>query len=134
MGITNVETARTAQRTRTLLRARIDFNGGMSTLECAVRDLSETGARIELGDSVAMPGKFRLFIPKYQKSYDAETRWHRGNSVGIEFVNAPHQSAPKDSDDGRVVKLEAEVAKLRKLIEEIRADPSRARQLLETYD
>ena len=134
MGITNVETARTAQRTRTLLRARIDFNGGMSTLECAVRDLSETGARIELGDSVAMPGKFRLFIPKHQRSYEAETRWHRGNSVGIEFVNAPQQGASRDTEEGRVIKLEAEVAKLRKLVEEIRADPSRARQLLENHD
>lgn len=126
---------RTAPRTRTLLRGRIEFNSGMSTLDCAIRDLSDTGARLELGDSVAMPGVFRLYIPKYERWYDAETRWHRGVFVGIEFVSAnTHKAQPVDTPDSKVARLEAEVVKLRKLVEEIRADPSRARQLLETYE
>lgn len=129
-----MEVERTTQRTRTLLRARIEFNGGMSTLECSVRDLSDTGARLDLADSVGMPGVFRLFIPKYQRWYDAETRWHRGNAVGIEFVSHAHQAGAAGGEETRVARLEAEVVRLRKKLEDIRADPTRARLLLEGFD
>ena len=82
-----------------------------------------------------MPGVFRLYIPKYERWYDAETRWHQGGFVGIEFVTPGARKAqPSESPDGKVARLEAEVVKLRKLFEEIRADPSRARQLLEHYE
>jgi hypothetical protein len=125
---------RAAPRTRTLLQARIEFNNGATTVDCTVRDLSDTGARLQVGESVVIPSKFALFVPKHNRRYGAVLRWHRGGFAGVEFE--PDQASESDPADpeSRVARLEAEVARLRHVIEAIRADPSQARLLLERVD
>ena len=65
---------RSAPRLRTLLLARAEFNGGATTVECTVRDLSETGARIQVPSSAVLPPRFTLFVPKHGRRYDAVMR------------------------------------------------------------
>ena len=125
---------RSAPRTRTLLQARIEFLGGATTVECTVRDLSDSGARLQVGESVVIPSKFTLFVPKHGRRYHALLRWHRGGFAGVEFESDQVSSTGAGDPDSRVAKLEAEVGRLRRVIEAIRADPSQARLLLERLD
>ena len=126
---------RGSTRTRTLLQARIDFNGGLTTIECTVRDLSETGARLEVPASVALPARFQLSVPKLGRKYQAYTKWQRSGFVGIAFEQQASAAGSSEQDpEQRVAKLEAEVAKLRRVVEAIRADPSQARLLLEKFE
>jgi hypothetical protein len=127
---------RAAQRTRTLLQARIEFNNGATTVDCTVRDLSETGARLQVPQSAVVPPHFVLFVPKHGRRYQAQLRWHRDGYIGAAFeVHAAGEvSESEREEDGRVAKLEAEIARLRRVIESIRADPSQARLLVERFD
>ena len=125
---------RSAPRTRTLLQARIEYNNGATTVDCTVRDLSGAGARLQVPDSAVLPPRFTLYVPKHGRHYQALLRWHRGGFAGVEF-ETEDLSGGGDHDPGsRVAKLEAEVARLRHMIEAIRADPSQARLLLERFD
>ena len=52
---------RAAPRRRTLLAAKLVCDDGWKALDCTVRDLSESGARIEIGGGVlAVPKRFDL--------------------------------------------------------------------------
>lgn len=126
---------RAAQRVRTLLLARIEFNGGATTVECTVRDLSDQGARLQVPGSAVLPPRFTVFVPKQGRRYDANLRWQRDGFVGVAFDPASGTHSEGDEHEGdRIARLEAEIARLRRVIEAIRADPSQARLLLERFD
>ena len=100
-----------------------------------MRDLSEQGARLEVSDSAVLPPRFTLFVPKQGRRYDATMRWHRDGQAGVEFgIPAATDQKGGGPADERVARLEGEVARLRRVIEAIRADPSQARLLLERFD
>ena len=132
--MTDAPADRSTPRIRTLLQARIEFNAGATTVECTVRDLSESGARLQVPDSVVLPPKFTLFVPKHGRRYNALLRWHRQGYVGVEFEGAHGADTATEDDEGRIARLEAEVARLRRVIEAVRADPSQARLLVERFD
>ena len=127
---------RAAQRTRTLLQARIEFNNGSTTVECTVRDLSEFGARLQVPQSAVVPPHFVLFVPKHGRRYQAQLRWHRDGYIGAAFEAHAGGEVPEGEreEEERVAKLEADIARLRRVIESIRADPSQARLLVERFD
>lgn len=58
---------RTTQRHRTLKGARIVFNNGFSTIECTVRNMSETGALLKVSSVVGVPDTFELVMGDGQK-------------------------------------------------------------------
>lgn len=72
-------------RQRTLLGGRIVFNQRRATLDCVVRNFSDTGALILLSDAVALPAAFDLEIDHKQRSYGARVRWRNGERIGIGF-------------------------------------------------
>jgi hypothetical protein len=121
---------RIAERIRTFLRGRIEYNGGQSSLDCLVRDLSDTGAKLVVSESVTLPETFRLYIPKNDRWARVRTRWRRGDSIGVNF-EAESATAPAAEDAPRMRELEAEVVKLRRVLEELRRDPSKIHQLLD---
>lgn len=127
---------RIAPRTRTFLPARIEIAELGVALSCTIRDLSDTGARLHLSNSLTLPPNFKLYIPKFDRWVRAEQKWRRGDYIGVHFdAVAATSSAPGDPDhlpDARYVKkLEDEISRLKLLLEEIRADPMKARLLLD---
>jgi hypothetical protein len=134
VSVDNAPSERSTPRIRTLLRARVEYNGGATTVECTVRDLSDAGARLQIPESVVLPPNFTLFVPKHGRRYTAVLRWLRQGFAGVEFQNENSSAASDGDGDSRVAKLEAEVARLRRVIEAIRADPSQARLLVERFD
>jgi hypothetical protein len=78
---------RSSNRKRTILDGRIIFNNRGSVISCAVRDLSDTGARIAFGHTIPIPSEFEIEIPKKGIAVLARVMWSNGNEHGIMFTN-----------------------------------------------
>ncbi|MGP9818441.1 PilZ domain-containing protein [Salinarimonas sp. NSM] len=124
---------RTAPRRRALVAARISYGGGSVTVDCVVRNISETGAKIAISEGVTLPGHFEIVIPQMNVVHRAELRWRRGGEAGVAFLDAgegepraegaaPATQAGTPSEaalKARIRTLEAEVARLRERILEL---------------
>jgi hypothetical protein len=77
---------RTDSRSRTLLGAQIVFNNRCSTIDCTVRDLSPTGAKVLVSPHVAIPDEFDLNIPQSQRKHRARIMWRDADSCGVRFI------------------------------------------------
>jgi hypothetical protein len=73
-------------RARSLLGGKIIFNHRNSTMDCVVRNLSATGARIVMSESVIVPNEFELHIPQKGTSYRAQMRWRTATEFGVQFL------------------------------------------------
>ena len=74
---------RSAQRRRVLKAARIEFSG--SAIDCVVRNISETGAAIEVANPLRCPVAFVLAIPSDGSTRSCQVVWRRGQRIGIRF-------------------------------------------------
>ncbi|MET7241807.1 PilZ domain-containing protein [Methylobacterium sp. EM32] len=108
-------------RLRTFLKGRIVFNNGNSTMDCLVRDISASGARLVLSQTATLPDGFDLVIPAKDRTHKATLRWRRADSIGVTFAEeAAHPAAASASDATpamlltRIRELEAENASLRR--------------------
>jgi len=68
---------RAAPRMRTLIAAKISFNNGQSTLDCIIRNLSDTGAKLIVSAAIALPDGFDLLIPQKSVTRRVRTVWRR---------------------------------------------------------
>jgi hypothetical protein len=104
----------------------------LSTLSCIVKDLSGTGARISVSDGIALPETFRIHLPKPDRWVQATIRWRRNGYIGVHFdePESTHESDQSEAD--RIRRLEAENARLRRLLEELRSDPSKIHLILDS--
>ena len=107
--------SRRADRVRTLLRAEVETACG--SVGCVVRNLSETGARLELSDSGVLPPEFNLVIPNKDLSHRARVVWRSEGLVGVKFV---HKGAPADPA-ALIEHLEYENKRLREQIRQLKA-------------
>lgn len=110
---------RTKNRVRSFLRAEIIHSNGNSRTECTVRDLSDSGARVEAPSSVTVPEFFELYIPLKGMRQRSRMMWRAGNEMGVAFVveqSQPAAPAKAEADIEvrlRLLELEAETARLR---------------------
>ena len=82
-------------RKRILKGGTIAFNGRHSTMPCVVRDLSLSGARLQVTHSNVVPDTFELLIDLDGFEAFAEVAWRAQNEVGVRFLAAPTKVAPK---------------------------------------
>ncbi|KAA2241101.1 PilZ domain-containing protein [Salinarimonas soli] len=82
-------------RQKTLLRGEITTLTGM-VMSCAIRDLSEGGARLTFGDATWVPDRFKLAIFGREWTANAEVRWRKDNQVGVEFRSLRIHQAPAE--------------------------------------
>ena len=115
---------RNATRQKSLLRGRIYFNHNRAAVDCLIRDISETGARLVFSSVVPVPDAFNLYIPQKENTLRAKVQWRHGDEVGIAFISNPPVSEEASGDldiAERVQKLEAEVAMLRRTLKRLQA-------------
>jgi hypothetical protein len=133
---------RASDRIRSFLRAQIIFNNRMTTIDCIIKNISATGARIALNDTLAVPTEFDIYIPQRGCSHHARLIWRDKDSIGIDFldvqqpapVSAPAPAAPEPhgfGGDARLRELEvqnaelkARIRKLTQRLEDLGQDPS----------
>ena len=72
-------------RRRVLKGATVSFNNGYSTFECVVRNQSESGARLSLAETFALPSRFKLTVSA-EGPRDVEIRWRTMTMVGVSFA------------------------------------------------
>jgi hypothetical protein len=106
---------RRAPRVRTFLQGRVSYGDGALSIDCTVNQLSDVGARVNLGSSFALPDTFEIAIPQRDIVRRAKLVWRKDDQVGIEFIDSEESHAVHLPDDpwGRVKMLEAENAKLK---------------------
>jgi hypothetical protein len=116
---------RLSPRLRSFLSGRILFNGGQSSLDCLIRDISATGARLELSASVTVPDRFDLYLPHRDETCRVHLRWRRGAQIGVAFDQAegvPAMPAAPGDVAARVEQLEAEVGLMRLLLAQMKSE------------
>ena len=76
---------RISPRIPTRRSARIDIEGKAS-IQCLVRDLSVSGARLEVPDVSQLANNFTLTIAGSWDRHACRLAWRRGNVVGVEYL------------------------------------------------
>jgi hypothetical protein len=77
---------RLAPRRNTAIAAKIVFNGGRSRVDCIIRNLSESGARLELTSVGSIPQTFDLIAPGHHP-LPCRVVWRALKELGIQFLN-----------------------------------------------
>jgi hypothetical protein len=117
---------RSSARQKSFLQGRIYFNNRRSSVDCLIRDYSETGAKLKFSESVAVPEAIELYIPNKEEIHRARVQWRSGDEMGIAFgdeVRSPSVVHDAGQDDlaTRVQTLETEVASLKRALNELRS-------------
>ncbi len=94
-GATSAANKRRASRKAVFNRARVTYDKGRTSLRCAIRDISSTGARIEISRSNPLPAIVHLVDLPQRIAYEASVVWRRPPLYGLAFV----QSQPLSSAD-----------------------------------
>lgn len=95
---------RWAKRKSTDSSAQVIFDGSTTPHACVVRDISSTGAKIEMlktkfnadASSAFVPTYFTLVVPMDRTSVECQSMWRRGSYMGVRFLGAVKQ-LPKPS-------------------------------------
>ncbi len=71
-------------RVRTLKGGSIIF-GAAAKVDCVVRNLSETGACLEVASPVGIPDDFTLQIKPEPTKRNCHVAWRSANRIGVSF-------------------------------------------------
>ena len=74
---------RRASRRRALKGASAVLPGG-GVIDCVVKDLSDTGARLQVVNALSVPERFELLIPG-ATSVPVTVVWRKGRMIGVRF-------------------------------------------------
>ncbi len=80
---------RSRPRNRVLLAGKIVYGSGF-TADCAIRDLSSSGACLRLPENQALPSDFYLIVVRAGSAHRARTTWTRYPLAGLAFESS-HQ-------------------------------------------
>jgi hypothetical protein len=61
----------------------IEFGGG--AIDCTIRNLSNTGAALDVASQVGIPEKFTLVLPGDGLHFPCRIVWRRERRIGVAF-------------------------------------------------
>jgi PilZ domain-containing protein len=79
-----VDEHRIASRRRLLKAGKISFGGG-GAFDCTVRNLSETGAALEVISPVGIPEHFTLVLEADHRRFSCRVVWRKETRIGVHF-------------------------------------------------
>jgi PilZ domain len=85
---------RKEQRSRVFWEGKVSFNRRQSVLDCVIRNMTETGAKLAVTESAFVPREFELVVPKRQAAYRARIIWRQSDQVGIQFETEKANPSP----------------------------------------
>lgn len=86
---------RDGKRNRMLKGGIIAFGARHATLPCVLRDLSDTGARLQVAQGSSVPDTFELIVELDGLEAQCQVVWRKPAEVGVTFLETPKHSAPK---------------------------------------
>lgn len=119
------EAPQPALRTRTFLKGIVYYDNRRVTIDCTVRDLSDTGARIVFPALVTVPDNIELYIPQKETILPARVRRRNECEIGVSFQDQ-RSGEPRRAIDGniaeRVTKIESELIAMKRLLKKLQAE------------
>jgi hypothetical protein len=113
-----------AVRQRTFLKGTLFYDNRRASIECVIRDISGSGARLSFEHPVTVPDKVELFIPQKQQTLRATVQRRGPNEIGVAF-EVERSAEPRRATDvemqKRVETMEAELAALKRLVAKLKA-------------
>ncbi|MGF1651615.1 MAG: PilZ domain-containing protein [Hyphomicrobiaceae bacterium] len=85
---------RRSLRRRMLKSGLIAFANGTSSFSCTVRDMSETGCRVEVPETIGIPSEFSLRVDLDAVEVDCAVVWRRPALLGCRFVSDVRRIRP----------------------------------------
>ncbi|ODN71886.1 hypothetical protein A6302_00818 [Methylobrevis pamukkalensis] len=94
---------RNDQRRRTIRAGKIVYGSYRYVLDCMVREISPTGARLRVEGAEEVPGEFMLYDMSDAVMQPVTVIWRKGKDVGVTF----HGEAVSvhDSQDPRLARF-----------------------------
>ncbi|WP_281180583.1 PilZ domain-containing protein [Devosia elaeis] len=80
-----LQNKRSSARRRVLKQARMSFNGGRSTIDCVLRNLSDTGARLKVTSPLGVPDRFELVLLTDKRTLACRVVWRSAEEIGVVF-------------------------------------------------
>jgi hypothetical protein len=84
---------RSLRRLRCFKGAKIVFNAYQSVIDCTVKDMTQSGARLRISTTTDVPGEFELYLPQERLIAHARLAWQLGRDCGVSLVESL-RSAP----------------------------------------
>lgn len=78
-----MENRRRQERHRTLKSGKIIFNHHTSVVDCTIRNVSDTGACLQVGSVVGIPETFELVVDGIHRP--CSIKWRATNRMGVSF-------------------------------------------------
>jgi hypothetical protein len=79
-----VEDTRRPRRTRVLKTGTISFGG--SAISCTVRNLTRSGAMLDVASPLVVPREFTLMIPTDDVRHECRIVWIQERRLGVSFI------------------------------------------------
>lgn len=76
---------RGSPRHRTLLGGKLVHTNGMLSMDCVLRNMSETGARLSLPPNTGAPDHFDLIDLKHGEAFSCRVVWRKYPMIGVTF-------------------------------------------------
>jgi hypothetical protein len=76
---------RLSPRRNTMIEAEIVFDSGRRRLRCIIRNLSDSGAKLEVTSVAGVPNTFDLIAPRHHP-HACRVVWRSLKEMGVEFV------------------------------------------------
>ncbi len=81
------EQVRQEPRHKVLRKGKITYSNGNFEVECQVRDINSTGAKLKLAGDVTVPSCFQLTIYPEKVTRAAQVCWRNDLVIGIRFLD-----------------------------------------------
>jgi hypothetical protein len=90
--------AQRAPRARTCLNGRIVYGEGAYSVDCAIRDMSEGGARVTISERQFLPVGLYLIVVRNCVAHEAKVVWLKYPARGLQFLHtyALSDALPRD--------------------------------------
>lgn len=121
---------RALPRKKTFLKGTLYFNNRLNSVECLIRDLTDHGARVQFSAPTSVPEAVELYIAARDQTVHGRVRWRKDDEVGLSFAteSGADTAAARTGDLAeRVEALERDVARLTRIVTEIRTEYRRVR-------
>jgi PilZ domain len=83
LGVTRMVETRIAPRHRVNKPAKIEYGG--DKVACTIRDISVTGAALEISGIDRIPAEFTLIVPEDRLKLPCRVVWRREFRIGVTF-------------------------------------------------
>jgi hypothetical protein len=88
-----------APRRRTLYAGLLIHGAAGLTTDCAVRDLSDEGARLRMKATTLLTTPIILLLPSLNVAHEVTVAWQTGPEVGVRFLRELNLHSPASDQD-----------------------------------